>query len=134
MHLKEVPYLLWFRKKELHEALWVSYRLKERGNEEALSQDHLTKMAALFRQFLKKLEYLSYLDQDEEQTPIGKLKEEKHALSLDQLEKLKEAYLQAHPQKKAKDVTMDEFFFWYKVNVRAGRSPLTVAAVKPMNN
>lgn len=121
----ELPLLIWLTRKDINEALFHQIKtgnaLKQRTT---ISNAIVNDLYRVQRKLLRKVEYLSVRDQDKGDRSFGKRRNKKSMVTLDQLELLRSKYMEVHPDEDAETTTLEELFYWYKINVRQGTSVL----------
>lgn len=123
--MKESPYLLWLTKKEMDEALIEIIRRKKPGSismqRVANPQEELIALFRTMSTLIRKVEYVSFLDQDEEQEPLSSVRFRQQRKTVSDLTHLSTLYFEENPEKDPSKTTLEEFYFWYLTQVRNGR-------------
>lgn len=125
---KENPYLLWLSEQEKAETLFQIVRFKKPGSTVAVVPKNLKQeFASIYRSYsrlVRKLEYVSYVDQDNEETPLSRVRYKHSRTTMSEIGNLCERFAIEHPEKSPDKTTVEEFFYWYYTKHRSGLDPL----------
>jgi hypothetical protein len=125
---KESPYLLWLSEQEKADALFQIVRFKKPGSTTVdlpkdLRRDFIT-LHRSYSNLVRKLEYVSYIDQDSEEKPLNKVRFKQNRTNMNQITDLCDRFTEENPEKDLNKTTVEELFYWYYCKHREGVIPV----------
>ena len=104
MHSEELPYLLWFTKAQMDEALFHLYKHRptaySKEHPQLYSKADIRKHYQLFSTFIEQLEYLSIEKQTDIDNLLSRVEGNMSPIPWSKLPLLEQAFLTANPSRK----------------------------------